>query len=206
MPLFQRPDSKNSFSAREEDIGRSRGREFCEIEGHTFFCRCKKFPGTGRNSYDTHTHALLTHSPSITQQTGQTNKPAPRPLPTRHQVQLVNQSFIPFQLAFRRPIWVLVSARLLLTCAGGWCCTLVVSHLRHSSVSRCPSPEHRVWAGLTMQFFEGRRPSNVLLHTQGPRTRAYSQFRGLFPPCLSLTNGLVKSDNGRCARLFGRDD
>lgn len=36
------------------------------------------------------------------QQTGQTNKHGPRPLPTDTEyAQLVNQSFIPFQLAFR---------------------------------------------------------------------------------------------------------
>lgn len=54
--------------------------------------------------------------------------------------------------------------------------TLALPHLRHSSVSRCPSPKHRVWACLTMPCFEGQRPSNLLLHTQGPRTRACSEF------------------------------
>jgi hypothetical protein len=138
-PLSQPPSSEQRPSAGEKMTGvlRSKDGEFYEIEGHPFVCRCKKFPGTRTKSPTTHTqtHTLLAHSP-ITQQTGQTNKHGPRPLPTRQQSQLVGLS----DQTFSNPDDILRVGLGAGECMAAahmrWCCCiLVLPYLRHSSWS-----------------------------------------------------------------------
>lgn len=173
MPPFQRLDSKKRLSAREEDARRSRDRESCEIEGHTFFCRCKEFPGS-RTKFPRHTH--LARPLTIHHATNRSDQQA-RPAPAPHKTpSTARQSVVfAFQPAFRESIWVLVSARgrcshALVGCVAPWSSVICVTRRSHDA----PPRSTRVWACLTMSFFGGRRPSNVLLHTQGPRTRACS--------------------------------
>lgn len=167
MPLFQRLDSKKRLSAREQDARRRRDRESCEIEGHTFFCRCKKFPGT-RTKFPRHTHTPCssTHHPSRNKQVRPTSTARARsPQDTKHSSS-ISRLCIPAGIS-RVNLGVGECARPLLTCAGGWCCTLVLPHLRHSSVSRCPSPKHK---GLGL--FD-----NVILRGEAPFKRALTYSR-----------------------------
>lgn len=104
---FQRLGSKKRLSAREEDARRSRDRESCEIEGHTFFCRCKKFPGT-RTKFPRHTHTHLARPLTIPHATNRSDQQA-RPAPAPHKTpSTARQSVVfAFQPAFRESIWVL---------------------------------------------------------------------------------------------------
>jgi hypothetical protein len=160
------------------------------------------------------THTLLVHSPSITQQTGQTGnqhqQPAPRPAPAPHKTDTECSSS---SSRFPIPSGISRAKSGVGECAAAahmqwW----VVLHLGPPSFASLVSLTMPLPGAQGLGLFDNAllrggaiQTCSYILKDQGLE-RARNFQDSLLRARAGLTNGLVESDNGRCARLFGRDD